>query len=171
MNRSVNHEPRGMYIILSTMKNGGIHWGIFVMVSYPFGMVYNATDNDGTWRFEEHMTEIIPYSDNILGGLLIKRPIDENTQDQIREVLSQVPCRPEGDYISRWGKKFYCTVWVKDAVERLRLAGLIGNYSAERICLEALNLGEGARRNGQRGNNLPSQVPSSLKRKGVGDSL
>ncbi|CZR69953.1 uncharacterized protein PAC_19854 [Phialocephala subalpina] len=151
MSGNAAYEPGGMYILLSALPDGGMHWGIFVMVSPPFGMIYNATDSDGTWRLDEHMTENVASSQNILGGLLIKRRIDENMQDQIHNVLTRVPCPPQGGYIQQWGENFRCRVWVKDAIERLRMAGLIGNYPTEDIWDEAFRLGESARRNGQRG--------------------
>ncbi|TVY34618.1 hypothetical protein LOCC1_G008309 [Lachnellula occidentalis] len=158
MSSNEAYEPGAMYILLSTLANGGMHWGIFLMVSPPFGMIYNATDGSGSWKLDAHMTENVASSVNILAGLMIKRHIDENMQDQIHNVLTQVPCPPEGGYISQWGENFRCRIWVKDAVERLRLAGLIEDYPTEDIWDEAHNLGLSARSNGKRGLLQLSQI-------------
>ncbi|TVY89397.1 hypothetical protein LAWI1_G006063 [Lachnellula willkommii] len=158
MSGDAQYEAGAMYIILSTLENGGMHWGIFLMVSPPFGMIYNATDNNGPWRLDAHMTENVVSSVSILAGLMIQRHIDESMLDRIDNVLTQVPCPPQGGYMSQWGENFRCGIWVKDAVERLRLAGLIEDCPAEEICDEALNLGRSARTTGQRRLIEPSTV-------------
>lgn len=150
MSDDAEYEPGALYILLSILDNGGTHWGIFLMVSPPFGMIYNATDNNGPWRLDAHMTENVVSSINILAGLMIQRHIDESMQDQIHNVLMQVPCPPEGGYVSQWGENFRCRIWVKDAVDRLRLAGLIEDYPTEQIWNEAFRLGERARARGRR---------------------
>lgn len=136
MNR--RYENGGLYIIMSPM--GGAHryhWGIYMSVSDTYGMVYNATDGGNRWVMEEKMTESVVSSLNIKAALHFGAqpppPEHEGWADAVHDVLINVPVIPDGGHDPNWGENFTCRVWVLEAIDRLRRAGLISSSPAREV--------------------------------------
>lgn len=122
------YEDGSMYIILSDIRRnvqGEWHWGIFLALSHPWGQIYHATNDDPSnqWRFEEIMSDTIPSSQDIMTALEIGRGLTENQISEIHNILVGVPVVIDGGYVPRWGENFTCRVWIKEALEALRIAG------------------------------------------------
>ncbi|KAK0122469.1 hypothetical protein ONS95_010701 [Cadophora gregata] len=145
------YEVGGLYIILSLLPNDGMHWGLFLMVSPPWGNVYNATDKSGEWVLDEHMTENVIGSQTILGALQIATGIDENQSTTVHNIILGTPVLRQGGFVPQWNENFRCRVWVKDALERLRVAGFIPDCDVQDLEDEADSFGRQTKNIGRRG--------------------
>ncbi|TVY85913.1 hypothetical protein LAWI1_G008756 [Lachnellula willkommii] len=149
------YEDGGIYIILTTIDAAThrYHWGIFICVSDGFGMVYHVTNTNTPtreWKYEDHMTENVVSSRNIIAALLIGRGLQNDTADAAHRIMASVPVIADGSYDSRWGENFTCRVWVLEAVDRLRQNRLIPNEEARELQDDAFRLARSATSNGTR---------------------
>ncbi|KAH6717564.1 hypothetical protein BKA61DRAFT_474738 [Leptodontidium sp. MPI-SDFR-AT-0119] len=145
------YEAGGLYIILSLLPNDGMHWGLFLMVSHPWGNVYNATDSSGEWVLEEHMTENVVGSQSIIVALQIGSGIDESQSTAVHGIITSTPVLRQGGFVARWNENFRCRVWVKDAIERLRVADFVPDCDVQDIEDEADSVARQAKNMDQRG--------------------
>jgi hypothetical protein len=129
-----------MYVILANIGRNAQrewHWGIYLCLSDPWGQVYNVTDSNNKWHYDEYMTETIASLRTIMTALEIARGLTESQIEAIHNILREVPVMENGGYVPRWGVNFTCRVWVKDTLDALRSAGWIHNVDVEVIEDEA----------------------------------
>ena len=144
------YEDGGIYIILTTISANRWHWGLFICVSDTYGIVYHSTNTNGDWMFEDHMTENVVSSQNIVAALQIGSGIQEQWAQAAHDVLIAVPVIIDGGPDPRWGENFTCRIWVIEACDRLREAGLIPDEPARDVEDDAYRLARAASSTGTR---------------------
>jgi len=146
------YEDGGIYIILTPLDaaTNRYHWGIYISVSDTYGILYHVTNSTGQWIFEEHMTENVVSSRNIVAALQIGTGLANDAADAAHNILSRLPVIIDGSYDSKWGENFTCRVWVLEAVDRLCQHRLIANEEAREVQDDAFRLARAATSTGER---------------------
>lgn len=140
MDDGSKYEDGGLYIILTTIATSTWHWGIYLSVSGNYGMVYHATDTTNIWVKEDHMTENIAMSRSIICALHFGHDIQGDRSQAAHDIMAAVPVIVDGAVDPKWGRKFNCIVWILEALDRLRKAGLIPDQPPLEVEDEVRNL-------------------------------
>lgn len=146
------YEDGGMYIILTPIRAGRWHCGIYVGVSETYGMLYHVTNKneDNKWVFEERMTETVVAFRTIVAALHIATYIDDDRLNSVHSILIATPVIADGKMDPKWGLPFTSSVWMMEALDRLRDAGLVPNELAKDVVEEASRLAHMASLNSTR---------------------
>jgi hypothetical protein len=151
----IPYEDGGMYIILQPLSQNRWHWGIFLMLSHPWGQLYTVADSGPPsgpkrWHLDEYLAESIPGSPYITAALQIAVGIDEDNSEAVHEILANIPVPENDGHCEKWNGEFSDRLWVMEAVEQLGDRGLAPNLSAEQIENEATAIGMAAEKAGER---------------------
>ncbi|KFZ07377.1 hypothetical protein V501_06514 [Pseudogymnoascus sp. VKM F-4519 (FW-2642)] len=136
------YEDGSMYITLAPVSANHWHCGIYIVVSDTYGMLYHASNknDDSKWNFQERMTENIVAFHTIVAALHIATDIQEQRLASVHDILVATPVIADGGMDPKWGLHFESSVWVMEALDRLRAAGLIPNEPAKDVVEEAYRL-------------------------------
>ena len=137
-----NYEDGGMYIILTPISASRWHCGIYIGMSETYGMLYHVTNknDENKWIFEERKTENVVAFRTIVAALHIATDIQEQRLNSVHSILVATPIIADGSTDPKWGLPFTCSVWMMEALDRLRAAGLIPNEPAKDVVEEAYRL-------------------------------
>jgi hypothetical protein len=151
----IPYEDGGMYIILQPLSQNRWHWGIFLMLSHPWGQLYTVADSGPPsgpkrWHLDEYLTESIPDSPYITAALQIASGVNEENSEAVHDVLTNIQVPEKGGHCEKWNEEFSDKLWVMEAVEQLKNRGLVPDLSAKEVENEASTLGIAAEKAGER---------------------
>lgn len=136
------YEDRGMYIVLAPVSANLWHCGMYSFVSETYGMLYHVSNknDDSKWIFQKHMTENVVAPHTIVAALHIATDIQEQRLASVHNILVATPVIADGGMDTKWGLPFKCNVWMMEALDRLRAAGLIPDEPAKDVVGEVYRL-------------------------------
>ncbi|KAG4429124.1 hypothetical protein IFR05_015392 [Cadophora sp. M221] len=103
------------------------------------------------WVLDENMTENVVGSQSIIVALQIGSGIDESQSSVVHSIITDTLVLRQGGFVPRWSENFRCCVWVKNAVERLRVAGFVPDCDVQDLEDEADSVARQAKNMRQRG--------------------